>query len=181
MFGVLLLLSLYLSTAETASVTLTEQGYSGYFPWPASGKINITLTCSSDLPHVNLLFYRPAGESGSIYWDTNRNELVVFCRGASSDYTFLGYTFHPFTHDCTGGYVTLTYQYTADKVLIWNKGEEVAERARDGWCKEQPEEWQMALSSSGIATVTYEAEGKKLERIPVVQGNFIPSIIEPCS
>ena len=152
MFGVLLLLFLYPSTAEAATITMTEEGTSEYYPWPASGKINITsTTCSAGLPGVNLYFYRGGSYCGFISWNTNFNKLQIKCTDAPQPFTE-----YPFTPDCGGGDVTLTNQLTADEVQVWNQGVKVAGRTRVGRCGEQPEQWRMYLYDSGSVTATDE-------------------------
>ena len=157
MFGVLLLLVLYLSTAETATITMTEAGHSAYYLWPNSGKIRITSTCSAGLPRVELRFYRAGSDDGYITWDTNSNQLALNCRDATQSTTY-----DPFTPDCSLGDVTLIWQLTEDEVQVWNKGVKVAGRTRDGMCGEQPGQWKLKLFASGIVTAT--DEGYKLDK-----------------
>ena len=145
MFGVLLLLLLYQSTAESTTITQTKRGWGAFYPWPASGKIKIRSTCSAGLPGVNLRFYRGGSWGGAIYWSTNDNQLRIYCTDAAPYYTE-----YPFTHDFGGGYVTLTIQLTADEMQVWNKGVKIAGITRDGRCGEQPDQWRIYLYSGSV-------------------------------
>ena len=144
-----LLLNLH-GITEAASVTLTEIGLSARYPWPASGTIRISSTCSADLPRVTLRFYRGGSYGGYIYWRTDENRLQVYCNGAAQRYTY-----YPFTPDCSGGgNITLTAQWRSDDIRVVYEGEEVAVRKRDGRCGEQPDQWLLSIYGPGRVTAT---------------------------
>ena len=152
MMALLLLLTFHGAT-EASTVTQTVYGSSALFPWPASGRVRISVPCSNGLPSGSLLLYRDKSWGGRINWFIEQKMLRIYCYTAKpEDFN----TYYSFTHDCSGGdKITYTVQFTTGEIRILYEGLAVAVRKREGWCASPPHEWQLQ-SVGGPVTASDE-------------------------
>ena len=120
MFALLVLLLTFHGITEASTVTLTKPGYSVYFPWPVSGRIRISATCSTSLDlknsHVRLLILRDGTHGGAIIWYPDKSEILIWFKGFETQKL-------PFTPDCSGGgKITYTVQFTTEEIQVMYEG-----------------------------------------------------------
>ena len=153
----LLLLTFYLGT-EATTVTLTEARYSTRYSWPALGRFRISVPCSSSVPMVQLYFYQDGRRAGYLVWDTDENQLRIWCNGG-----YISNLYQPV--DCSaGGNVTYTVQWdtAAQELLVMYGGEVVGDL---NGCVDRPDEWKVYQYGPGKITAsgsTVTDEGWKL-------------------
>ena len=148
MIALLLLpLMTFHGVTEAATVTLTEIGkWTEKYPWPALGRIRLSIACSASLPTVNMNLY--AKGRGGINW--HPDNFNIFCKFAPEQSS--NYSFSP---DCRGGgNVTYTVQFETESIRIVGQGAVEEVRKREGNCASVPDWWRLKLSTAGRATAT---------------------------